>query len=159
VQKEGTLCFNPFNPTVPLPTCSNTGPFGEPLTDPIAQYLHPEGVSIIGGFVYRGSIFTELYGKYVFGEFSQNGINPLGRLLYLDVDAGSTQIKEFIYNAPFGRFLRGMGEDANGEIYLLTTTVRGTAGTTGEVLHLTPEPASLCLVLSAVVLCRAWRRR
>jgi glucose/arabinose dehydrogenase len=162
VKKEGTLCFDPFNPTVPPPpaTCANaTGPFGEPLIDPIAQYLHPQGVSIIGGFVYRGSQFPELYGKYLFGDFSQNGINPLGRLLYMDVDAGSTQIQEFILNVPFGRFLRGIGQDADGEIYLLTTTVRGTSGTTGEVLHLTPEPSSLCLIAVAVVLARARRRR
>jgi glucose/arabinose dehydrogenase len=158
VIKEGTLCFNPFAPTVPPATCASTGPFGEPLVDPIAQYLHPDGVSIIGGFVYRGSMFSELQGKYVFGEFSQNGINPLGRLFYMDVDGGSTSIQEFIYHAPFGRFLRGIGQDAAGEIYLLTTTVRGTAGTTGEVLHLIPEPVGLLPMLAGLIALRRGRR-
>lgn len=66
VVREGFHCFDPFNPTVPPPTCATTGQFGEPLLDPVAEYDHTDGISIIGGFVYRGADFPSLSGKYIF---------------------------------------------------------------------------------------------
>ncbi len=57
------------------------------MTDPIADYTHADGRSVTGGYVYRGSTIPELYGKYVFGEFSFGtgafGASP-GRLFWLD---------------------------------------------------------------------------
>jgi len=37
---------------------------------PAAQYSHRDGDAISGGFVYRGSLIPELYGKYVFGDIT-----------------------------------------------------------------------------------------
>ena len=34
------------------------------------QYDHGDGISITGGFVYRGSGIPELFGKYVFGDLA-----------------------------------------------------------------------------------------
>jgi len=35
---------------------------------PVFEYDHSVGTAIIGGFVYRGSKFPELYGKYIFAD-------------------------------------------------------------------------------------------
>ena len=105
------------------------------LVDPIAEYDHDEGIATIGGFVYRGTRFPQLVGHYVFGDFSMSFASPLGRLFYLD--AGN-QIKEFqlIPAAPFGRYLLGFGQDANGEIYALANDTATPFGTTGVVLRI-----------------------
>lgn len=50
---------------------------GEPLLDPIIEYPHSgegvSGISVIGGYVYRGSVLPELQGTYIFGDLSANG--------------------------------------------------------------------------------------
>lgn len=40
------------------------------LIAPIAEYPHQDGVSITGGYVYRGAALPELRGSYVYGDFS-----------------------------------------------------------------------------------------
>jgi len=116
--REGLHCFDPFNPTEPPEDCSTDG-----LTDPVAEYTHDDGLAVVGGFVYRGSNFPALVGKYVFGDFSTDFFVPGGRLFYLDADGDMSQIFEFIIgeaNEPLGAFLLGIGEDEAGEIYVLT---------------------------------------
>ncbi|GHG91813.1 PQQ-dependent sugar dehydrogenase [Comamonas sp. JC664] len=39
------------------------------LTPPVATYGRDEGVSVTGGYVYRGAAVPALVGKYVFGDF------------------------------------------------------------------------------------------
>ena len=71
VIREGAHCFDPFNPLTPPEFCGSTGPLGEPFIEPIADYSHADGgISIIGGYVYRGTRSPGLAGKYVFGDFS-----------------------------------------------------------------------------------------
>ena len=62
---EGLHCFDPFNITTPPATCPTAG-----FLDPLAEYEHTQGIAVIGGFVYRGSRFPELVGKYVFGDLT-----------------------------------------------------------------------------------------
>ena len=52
---EGSDCFEPSS------GCNQAG-----LTLPVATYTHTDGCSVTGGFVYRGSRFPELVGRYVF---------------------------------------------------------------------------------------------
>lgn len=56
---EGSACFNPSS------NCSA----GRSLTLPVFDYLHSEGCSIIGGYVYRGSVIPELIGHYLFSDY------------------------------------------------------------------------------------------
>ncbi len=147
VIREGANCFDPFNPGTSPGACSNTGPSGEPLLDPVAEYDHGDGIAVIGGFVYRGSAFPELQGKYVFGDFS-------GRLFWLDADGDLSQIFEFLLgdtDDPLGKFLLGFGEDENGEIYVLTSENVGPAGFTGQVFRIVPEPASLGMFMAGTL--------
>jgi glucose/arabinose dehydrogenase len=141
VIKEGFSCFDPFNPTVPPAMCADTGPLGEPLIDPIVDYSHAEGgISVIGGYVYRGARSPGLSGRYVFGDFSAAFNVPGGRLYHLDGSrADGFSIRELRLgraDRPYGLFLKGFGEDAAGEVYALGSIALAPVGTTGRVERL-----------------------
>ena len=136
---EGFHCFDPFNPTNPPATCPGTGPNGEPLLNPIAEYNHGDGLAVIGGFVYRGNDSSQLFGKYVFGDFSQIFALGNGRLFWLDADGVTSDIFEFQlteFDVPLGLFLFGFGEGEDGEIYVLTSSNLGPDGVGGQVWRL-----------------------
>ena len=149
---------------------------GDPagLIDPISgtegtlQYDHGDGISITGGFVYRGSEIPELYGKYVFGDLALRNLPPRadGRLFYADLETGV--IKEFLLPQfadgvlPDRLTVHGFGEDAAGELYVLVTNTpaNGTGGIAFRIASAVPEPetwAMLGLGL-ALVLVRARKR-
>jgi glucose/arabinose dehydrogenase len=121
------------------------------LVDPIAQYDHDEGNAISGGFVYEGNAIPELVGKFVFSDL------VTGRLFYIDaehLEAGRQQpIRELrlVFDgterplvdvsahantyAPGARVDLRLGQDALGELYLLT---KGDC----QVRKLVPAPQS-----------------
>ena len=147
VIKEGFSCFDPFNPEVAPTTCANSGPLGEPLVDPIVSYAQAEGgLSVIGGFVYRGSRSPGLLGKYVFGDFSDAFGVPGGRLYYLDgKQSTGFVIKQFQIGSedlPYGLFLKGIGEDEDGELYTCGSTALAPFGDTGVVQRIVVESVS-----------------
>ncbi|MEW6251275.1 MAG: PQQ-dependent sugar dehydrogenase [Planctomycetota bacterium] len=111
------------------------------LIDPIAEYDHSDGIAVIGGFVYRGTRFPQIAGKYVFGEFARTFSND-GRLFYLDT---GNVIKEFKINgqANLGRSLLGFGQDAAGELYVLANGTGTPFGTTGVVQRLVSAAGDL----------------
>lgn len=156
--KEGTFLFNRSDPNGSVnPNNSPGSPAG--LIDPLLEYDHVTGGSaIIGGFVYHGSLFPQLDGKYIFGDLSNSSFaGPAnGRLFYADLSGGP--INEFNLNQPLGMWLKGLGEDANGEIYVLATTALGPSGTTGEVIEIVPEPATAALLGVASILLLSRRR-
>lgn len=142
VIREGLHCFDPFNPTSPPADCSDTGPHGEPLIDPIVEYAHPGsgfapeiGITVIGGFVYRGHQSPSLSGDYIFGDFTQAFFPPSGTLLYLEDPVGqSPEIERFqigLDNRPYGLYLKGFGEDEAGEVYACGSAATGPSGDTG----------------------------
>ena len=134
VIREGQHCFDPLHPSFPPLTCATEG-----LIDPFAEYNHVDGLAIVGGYVYRGSVFPDLAGKYIFADFSTQFGQPDGRLFWLDIDGDRSDIFEFVHgagNAPFGQFVKGMGKDEAGEIYVLTSTVLPPTGTSGTVWRL-----------------------
>jgi glucose/arabinose dehydrogenase len=144
VIREGKHCFDPFAPNVPPASCATTGAGGEPLIDPIVDYSHAEGgISITGGFVYRGPCQSSLQGHYIFGDFSASFGTPSGRLYYLvEPVPGSFEIREFRLGAadlPFGRYLKGFGEDEEGNLYVCSSTALAPTGSTGTIHLIMPE--------------------
>ena len=77
------------------------------MVDPVAEYDHDEGVSVIGGHVYKGTQISALSNRYVFGEY-------LGRLFYLDQ---AQVMREFRYQTPLNTSINAIGRDNQGELY------------------------------------------
>lgn len=101
---EATHCYNP------AAHCKETG-----MILPINEYSHPMGISITGGYVYRGSAIQSLVGKYIFADWS-------GPLFCLSENNNhwvrtELQLKD---KPPMIRIL-SMGQDHTGEIYYLTS--------------------------------------
>ncbi len=116
------------------------------LIDPIAEYDHDEGAVVISGYVYRGAQLPTLEGRYVFADWGSFGA-PSGRLFYLDTDA---TIKEFQIgreDRPLGRWVRGFGQNADGELYVFGSRMLGPAGNTGIMLKIVPVPPPLEVTL------------
>ena len=103
----------------------------DPISGPLGtlEYDHNDGISITGGFVYRGTAMPELYGKYIFGDLALQvigGVRVNGRLFYADLQAGTIHafpLPQFGGSAilPNGLTVHGFGEDADGELYALVT--------------------------------------
>ena len=134
--KEGSFLFDPNGDQPGFVTARSPGkPKG--LIDPIAEYDHDEGISVIGGFVYRGDAIPQLRGRYVFGDFARSS-TEFGRLFFLNP---ANQIREFrlVGQDSLGLKLDGFGQDADGELYVLGNTTGTPFGETGVVLRIAPR--------------------
>ena len=79
------------------------------LVPPIKEYDHNLGLSITGGFVYRGKKIPALAGYYIYGDYDS------GRVWGLKYEAGRvTADVQLLIAASISSF----GEDNEGEIYL-----------------------------------------
>ena len=143
--KEGTHCFNALAPLTTLPSCPTVDNLGNPLINPVIElnnWQNPAGgkaTTIIGGNVYRGRIH-EIVGYYFFGTFSQTPTTANGELFYTrPTGAGlwsydEASLKSFPND--LGHYLKGFGQDNEGEIYLTMSSVLGPTGITGKVYKL-----------------------
>ncbi len=77
---------------------------------PLLAYDHSKGCAIIGGYVYRGSEFPDLVGRYLFGDLCS------GTIWDVPATATSPATPEALLQT--GLTLTGFGEDAAGELYL-----------------------------------------
>ena len=84
------------------------------LVDPVAEYDHGVGESVTGGFVYRGSLYPTLAGRYVFGDFISHRLWSIAA----DTPAGTVLAVSGGTDAGFG--ISGFGRDVDGELYALS---------------------------------------
>lgn len=85
------------------------------LLEPIAEYPHgPEGISVAGGYVYRGKTVPQLAGKYIFGDF-------IGPVYYLSQSSEGTWTRGALRleNKPAEWQVYSFGQDRAGEVYVL----------------------------------------
>jgi hypothetical protein len=149
--KEGTHCFSTANPNQSLPSCPSATASGDPLIDPILEYAHPGGgglggLSVIAGYVYRGNALPALTGRYIFGDWSTAFDTPNGHLFVATPGTNGTWVmsalsianRESADPGNIGEFVLSLGQDAAGELYVLTTDQPGPSGTTGKVYRLVP---------------------
>jgi hypothetical protein len=109
------------------------------LTPPIMDYSHYIGHCIIGGYVYRGNESPSLSGKYIFSDWSDTYFQPRGKLFYLEQTGPATwkRMEFFLQNdKPINQYIPAMGQDENGELYLLTTKTPGSLLPSGDVWHI-----------------------
>ncbi|MCA9298282.1 MAG: PQQ-dependent sugar dehydrogenase, partial [Phycisphaerales bacterium] len=136
--KEGSPRFVPNGAGSGFVTSNMDGLPGD-LVDPVIEYDHDEGISIIGGHVYRGTEIDGLQGRYVFADFSLGFFFPRGRLFHGDLTTGEIRtLKVTIRDEPLGLFVKGFGEDAAGNLYLCAGVNLGPFGTNGNVYRIVP---------------------
>jgi len=124
--QEGTFLFDPTTGNV------FTNPNPNPnLINPVAEYDHFEAqanaitrIAIVGGFVYRGHKIRALHGKYICADLKG---------LLFDVDLETGRIEQLL-NAGF--FIKGIGQDAQDELYVLGSANEGPGGAVGVVTQL-----------------------
>lgn len=107
-ENYGWRCFegnSPFN-------LSGCGPAGS-FTFPIFAYSHTCGdCSVIGGYVYRGSLFPALFGRYVLTDFCTGNFWDI-----IPDGAGGWQISQHTNLTQFGYV--SFGEDTDGELFVV----------------------------------------
>jgi len=143
---EGTHCFDPQLPNESPESCPRVGLNGEPLRLPVIEYPHPAnkgdravaGASVIGGYVYRGAAMPELEGRYIFGDWSSTFDQPEGQVLMATRTSTPGELWSLAQIAQLEAYVLGFGEDAEGELYVLTTENTGPTGTTGKVHKIVP---------------------
>lgn len=98
---EGNKCYNPDNCDV------------SKMTDtvlPVITYDHSEGVSVTGGYLYRGKANPNWVGKYIYGDFGSSRIWVASKVgnSWKAKDLGKT-----------GLGISSFAEDLAGELYVL----------------------------------------
>lgn len=95
---------------------------------PVYDYNHSSGgCSVTGGFVYRGTQYTAMYGYYLFADWCS------GDVYTLTTDGNFTYNHAGHFN---DKFFTTFGEDNNGELYVADNE-------THSIYHIVAEPNSV----------------
>jgi len=130
---------------------------GQAFVDPVLEYgrppknkppgdTEPKGISVTGGYVYRGKALPQLQGKYIFADWSRNWALPDGVLFAATRNGAGKEAKwslEYLSatvegGAKLRAYIVAMAEDAEGELYLLTNGRNALTGKTGKVFKVVP---------------------
>lgn len=100
---EGKHCYDPSK------GCNMTG-----LAMPIDEYDHSLGKSVIGGYVYHGTSYPDMQGKYIFGDWT-------GKIFMLlqPSSTGTWERRAITINHSGDFYINSFGEGQNGELYAL----------------------------------------
>ena len=123
VRKGGDYGWNVREGFHPFKTKPGAGDLPEPI-EPIVEYAHspvfakqgrmPDhgiGTSITGGYVYRGSAEPDLYGVYLYADFT------LGTIFGLCYENEAVVVQGTLLEQP--KNIASFAEDADGELYAL----------------------------------------
>ena len=141
--KEGTHCFSTANDLQELGSCPMQDSAGNPLIDPVIElknFANPGGgisIAVVGGNVYRGNAIRSLEGRYIFGSLSGSFSAATGKILIASPKAaglwGFEDLKLKSFPVDLGQYLKGFGQDEDGEVYATTSMQVGPQGNTGKV--------------------------
>lgn len=144
--REGFHCFDPRDNRAEMDDCPDRGARGERLIDPILEYPNAAnrrggiGTAVIGGYVYRGRSMADLRGRYIFGDLSGKSGSAKGRLFMGIEGENGWSMEEMAIEGrkELGEYVLAFGEDADGELYVMTTMTEGPSGSSGRVQRLVP---------------------
>ena len=100
---EGSLCYPPSS------GCSTAG-----ITFPVTEYPHPEGCSVTGGLVYRGSDLGQYAGHYIYSDWCS------GVLRSFELSGGSATQEQIWTDLGSVGPVSSFGSDASGRFYIVT---------------------------------------
>jgi glucose/arabinose dehydrogenase len=139
---EATHCFDFEDPNNHPDDCSTDG-----LVMPIVEYKNCtaqpegcEGISVTGGYVYRGS-HADWDGKYIFGDWSKSFAAPDGQLFFATQGADGTWTKENVTVANMDGglpYILAFAQDNDGEVYALTSVTTGPNGGLDKIYKIVP---------------------
>ncbi len=135
--KEGGFLYNEASQANVLTDTNGQFSLAHGLTDPVLQYDHGDGQSIVGGGVYRGRAMPALYGSYIFGDLQGKrggAVFPAARLFYGDLTNGN--IFELLLSpdsAPLPALIYSIEAGNDGEYYI---TGGASSFTSGVVLKI-----------------------
>ena len=92
-----------------------------PTQFPVAQYGRSVGITVIGGYVYRGSTLPGLVGRYIFGDFGSGRIWNIANT--------TTPTMDMTGGFDSGINMSSFGEGNDGELYVV--------GYDGRLFHIT----------------------
>lgn len=139
---EGTHCFDFLNPNDHPDSCDMTG-FTLPILEHNNCGAQPEGclgISMTGGYVYRGA-HSDWDGTYIYGDWSkQFGVMDGMVLMGTKNDDGTwkrheTDIVNMDGNTPY---ILAFAQDAAGEVYALTSLTTGPVGSLDTIYKVVP---------------------
>jgi glucose/arabinose dehydrogenase len=84
-----------------------------PLIEPVAEYSHNEGLSITGGYVYRGSKMPRLAGVYLYADYESR------RMWGIRVEGGECTAQREVIPPARGSFVSSFGQDHDGELVVV----------------------------------------
>jgi hypothetical protein len=139
---EATQCFAFDDPNNHPEDCSTDG-----MVMPIIEYenctARPEGckgISVTGGYVYRGSN-AEWDGKYIFGDWSKSFGAPDGQLFFATENGDGTWTMENVTVANMDGglpYILAFAQDNDGEVYALTSVTTGPVGGLDKIYQIVP---------------------
>ncbi len=151
--REGHHCFDPEKPNVSPENCAEQDLRGNPLIGPVLEYKNAngfrrdpdaKGISITGGYIYRGKAIPSLQGLYIFADWTVNWATPTGALYYAKpaADGASWSMGSLpLQNSAAGKirsYITAFGEGEDGELYILTNDFNGLINRQGKVYKLVP---------------------
>jgi hypothetical protein len=107
-----------------------------PLTEAIYDYPRSEGMSITGGYVYRGAALDPMFhGRYFFADFVAGRVYAIG--LHLDdrqeaIADQHLELTQLLGGASELGLISSFGVDAEGELYIVSYT-------RGRILKIVPS--------------------
>ena len=95
----------------------------QPLSEPIHDYPRTDGMSVTGGFVYRGSALDPMFnGRYFFADFVAGRVYSIGLALDERQEASAVdllELTEMLGGTQELGLISSFGVDADGEMYLV----------------------------------------
>ena len=138
---EATRCFDYENPDNHPAQCDQEG-----FTPPILEYKNctaqPDGckgISVTGGYVYRGSQ-ADWDGKYIFGDWSKSFAAMDGQIFFATKGDGDQWTMEVATTDMEGKnpYVLAFAQDADGEVYALTSVTTGPVGGLDTIYKIVP---------------------
>lgn len=150
--REGFHCFDPKDPAHAPTNCPTAAPNGDPYIDPILEYKNfkahqkdpdAQGISITGGFVYRGKALPAFQGKYIFADWSSIGWVKADGVLFTASRGPEgkwtwERLKPASHPDGMDFYITAFGEDQDRELYVLSNKSSGLVRETGKVYKIVP---------------------
>ena len=139
---EATHCFDYTKPDDHPADCET-----DDLIEPVLEYSNctakPDGckgISVTGGYVYRGAN-QDWDGKYIFGDWSKSFAQMKGQIFIGSPSDGGEWDMEVaeVANMPGDvPYILAFAQDAEGEVYALTSVTTGPVGSLDTIYKIVP---------------------